>query len=269
MEVAEKLIKIALKCINQEYPNKLGQVLNKDAELKPPRELHPVFYGCFDWHSSVHGHWSLVKLLKEFPDLKEADSVLTILKNRITPEKIQAELAYFDLENNHNYERTYGWAWLLKLVEELHTWDTPLARELENNLLPLSLVIADKFSSYLTKLHYPIRVGTHGNTAFAMSFAYDYALALNDEQLKKTIEKRSRDFYYQDVACPINWGTKAGHGFFYHPGLEESRFDGTGYWPKEDSLMGPKLFWRDLLGTRIFLCTRYSFDERRLVPGVA
>jgi len=219
LQVAEKLAKLPLQCIDKEYPNKLGQVLNNDSELKSPVELHPVFYGCFDWHSAVHGHWSLVKLLKEFSDLKEADSIKNLLKNRITPEKIKQELAYFDIENNHNYERTYGWAWLLKLAEELHTWNDPLARELEKNLQPLSQMISGKFSSYLTKLHYPIRVGTHGNTAFAMAFAYDYATAVNDEPLKQTIEKRSRDFFGNDVSCPINW-EPSGHDFL-SPCLEE------------------------------------------------
>jgi len=254
IESAEKLIKLPLKCITQEYPNKLGQVLNSDAELKSPAELHPVFYGCFDWHSAVHGHWSLVKLLKEFPDLKEADSVKDILKKRITAEKIKGELAYFDFENNHNYERTYGWAWLLKLVEELHTWDDPLARELENNLLPLSRMISGKLSKYLVKLHYPIRVGTHGNTAFAMTFAYDYALALNDIELKQTIEKRSRDFFYKDANCPINW-EPSGHDFL-SPCLEEVDLMRR-VLPRDEFLKWVKAFLPEL-----------SKDDFYLQPGI-
>jgi len=218
-ETAQKLAQLPLKCIDQEYPNKLGQVLNNDQELKSPAELHPVFYGCFDWHSAVHGHWTLVKLLKEFPTLPQSDSIRHLLKNRITAEKIQQETAYFDLDNNHNYERTYGWAWLLKLSEELHTWDDPLARELEQNLQPLSQMIAQKLGVYLNKLQYPIRVGTHGNTAFALSFAYDYAQAVNDTQLKNIIEKRSRDFFLKDKNCPINW-EPSGHDFL-SPCLEE------------------------------------------------
>ncbi len=219
LQTAQKLAQLPLKCIDREYPNKPGQVLNNKNELKTPAELHPVFYGCFDWHSAVHGHWSLVKLIKKFPQLRQADCIKKLLEKRITPEKIKQELAYFDLKNNQNFERTYGWAWLLKLSEELHTWNEPLARKLENNLKPLSQTIARKMTQYLKKLQYPIRVGTHGNTAFAMAFAYDYARAAQDSLLLKTIEKRSRDFFYNDQNCPLTW-EPSGHDFL-SPCLEE------------------------------------------------
>ncbi|HFB61965.1 MAG TPA: DUF2891 family protein, partial [Bacteroidetes bacterium] len=135
---AEKLVKLPLKCIHKEYPNKPGEVLASAKDLKSPRAMHPCFYGCFDWHSAVHGHWSLVKLLKEYPGLKEADTLKRLLKEQISKENIRKEAAYFKPELNHLYERTYGWAWLLKLAAELHTWHTPQARQLEQNLQPLT-----------------------------------------------------------------------------------------------------------------------------------
>jgi hypothetical protein len=216
---AEKLAQLPLKCIDKEYPNKLGQVLNNDKELLPPSKLHPIFYGCFDWHSAVHGHWSLVKLIKTYPNLKQADTIKKLLLNRITPENIQQEIAYFDIPNNKNYERAYGWAWLFQLATELHTWNEPFAKDLEKYLQPLTNLITEKFMEYLPKLKYPIRVGTHTNTAFAMSFAYDYAIATDNYELKNLIIKRAKDYFINDTNCPINW-EPSGHDFF-SPCLQE------------------------------------------------
>ncbi len=216
---ANKLALLPLKCIGQEYPNKLGQVLNNKQELLPPSELHPVFYGCFDWHSAVHGHWSLIKLLKTFPALNQADSIKKLLLQRITAEKIQQEIAYFDIPNNTTYERAYGWAWLFQMATELHTWNDPFAKKIEKNLEPLTRLISDKFTTYLPKLKYPIRVGTHTNTAFAMSFAYDYATKTGDNKLKQRIEERAKDYFLNDKNCPINW-EPSGHDFL-SPCLQE------------------------------------------------
>lgn len=195
---ANNLAKLPLACIEQEYPNKLGQVLAGVDELKEPSALHPAFYGCFDWHSAVHGHWSLVALLKDFPKLEQADTIRTLLARRITPENIATELAYFNGPQNKSYERTYGWAWLLKLAEELHTWDDPLARELETALQPLTDLIVDRYLDFLPKLVYPIRTGEHPNTGFGLAFAWDYASAVKNKQLKSLIEQRARDFFLQD-----------------------------------------------------------------------
>ncbi len=216
---AEKLSTLPLKCIRQEYPNKLGQVITGDKDLKPPRVLHPCFYGCFDWHSSVHGHWSLVKLLKEFPDMEHADSIKDLLGSQITKEKVLDEVKYFEPKLNKSYERTYGWAWLLKLVTELHTWDDPLARELESNLQPLTDTIVESYKKYLPKLQYAIRVGTHTNTAFGLSFAIDYAKAVNDTVFKSIIVKRAKDFYLKDKQYPL-WWEPSGYDFL-SPAFEE------------------------------------------------
>jgi len=216
---ATRLAALPIKCIDNEYPNKLGQTLGSADDIKDPKTLHPAFYGCFDWHSAVHGHWSLVKLLKEFPNLKNAQTIENKLKTNLSKDNILAEVAYFKGKHNSTYERTYGWAWLLKLAEELHTWDTPLARELETNLQPLTDIIVDKFVVFLPKLNYPIRVGEHPNTAFGLSFAYDYALAVNNSTLINMINKRARDFYLKDTDGPLRWEP---NGFdFLSPCLEE------------------------------------------------
>lgn len=217
---AERLVYLPLGCIDIEYPNKLNQVIGGDDYLKSPEELHPAFYGCFDWHSAVHGHWSLVNILKSVPDLKEREGILRGLKLHLSKENIAGELVYFDDALSQGFERMYGWAWLLKLAEELHTWDIPEARELEENLQPLTDLISSRCKEFLPKLHYPIRVGTHTNTAFAMSLAYDYATAVEDEELKSVIEERSRDFYLSDADCPLTW-EPSGYDFL-SPCLEEA-----------------------------------------------
>lgn len=216
---ANKLAQLPLNCINVEYPNKLNQTLAGKEELGEPKELHPAFYGCFDWHSSVHGHWALVSLLKQFPDLQKAEQIREKLKQSLSEENIKGEVAYFKNKEETSFERTYGWAWLLKLAEELHTWDDPLARELEQNLQPLTSLITQRFKDFLPKLNYPIRVGEHTNTAFALTLAYDYAVATEKEELRKLIEKRAKDFYLNDDNCPLSWEPS---GFdFLSPCFEE------------------------------------------------
>lgn len=202
---ANNLAQLPLACMQTEYPNKLGQTLNDQTDIGQPHELHPAFYGCFDWHSAVHGHWSLVKLLKDYPTLTSAEQARTKLKENISAHNILAELVYFEKAHNKSYERTYGWAWLLKLAEELHTWQDPLARELESNLQPLTDLIVERYIEFLPKLKYPIRVGEHTNTAFGLSFAWDYAVALENEDLKRVLNQSARSFYLQDADCPLGW----------------------------------------------------------------
>ena len=217
---ATRLAQLPLNCMDTEYPNKLGQTLGGSDDLKAPKELHPAFYGCFDWHSAVHGHWSLVSLLKQFPTIEGAENIKEKLLVSISKENIMKELKYFDGKHNKTYERTYGWAWLLKLVEELHTWDDPVARQLEDNLQPLTDLLIEKYIEFLPKLNYPIRVGEHPNTAFGLSFAWDFADTVGHDELKKMIEKRARDFYFSDQGCPMTW--EPGGFDFLSPCLEEA-----------------------------------------------
>lgn len=219
LDQANRLAELPLHCVETEYPNKLNQTIGGDEDLKSPRQLHPIFYGCFDWHSAVHGYWSMVSLLKEFPHLARAGEMRAILKHNITAEKVGLEVEYFHGKLNQSWERTYGWAWLLKLTEELHTWDDPLARQVEQNLQPLTDVIVERFKDFLPKLYYPIRVGEHPNTAFGLSFAYDYAKTLNDKAFMNLIEKRAMDFYANDYSCPMSW--EPGGFDFLSPCLQE------------------------------------------------
>ncbi|MGB0788547.1 MAG: DUF2891 domain-containing protein [Marinirhabdus sp.] len=216
---ANKLIALPLHCVTTQYPNKLGQTIGAASDLQQPSELHPLFYGCFDWHSAVHGYWSMVVLLKQFPQMEAAKTVEAILNKNITPEKVAAEVAYFQKELNKNYERTYGWAWLLKLAGALHTWDSPQAKKWAENLQPLTRLIAQRYIEFLPKLVYPIRVGEHTNTAFGLAFAHDYARAVGNDSLKTAIENRARHFFNNDTACPIAW-EPSGYDFL-SPCLEE------------------------------------------------
>ncbi|AFL82020.1 Protein of unknown function (DUF2891) [Aequorivita sublithincola DSM 14238] len=216
---ADKLIELPLHCVGTEYPYKPGETLESENDLVEPIAVHPIFYGCFDWHSAVHGYWSMLTLLKQFPEMDKAEEVRKILKDKITSENVKIEVAYFEKQINKSFERTYGWAWLLKLSEELHNWDDPLAKELEQNLKPLADIIVLRYKEFLPKLNYPIRVGEHANTAFGLTFAYDYANSIGDSELKQLIEKRARDFYTNDENCPITWEPS---GFdFLSPCLEE------------------------------------------------
>lgn len=220
LDQANRLAQLPLHCINIEYPNRLSQTLGGNDDLKRPSTLHPAFYGCFDWHSSVHGHWSLVRLLKQFPNVDNADDLKQKLLQNISKENIEIEVLYFQGEHNKSYERTYGWAWLLKLTEELHTWDSETARQLEINLQPLTDLIINKYIEFLPKLNYPIRVGEHPNTAFGLSFAWDYANTVNNSALKSIIEQRAKDFYFADQDCPMTW--EPGGTDFLSPCLEEA-----------------------------------------------
>ncbi|QWX82670.1 DUF2891 domain-containing protein [Cellulophaga sp. HaHaR_3_176] len=217
---ANRLAGLPLACLQIEYPNKLNQSLNDASHIASPKELHPAFYGCFDWHSSVHGHWSLVSLLKQYPSLHEAATIRAQLAANITAENIAVEIAYFKMEGNSSYERTYGWAWILKLAEELHTWEDPLARDLEKNLQPLTDLIVSSYLEFLPKLNYPIRVGEHTNTAFGLSLALDYAETLKNNGLIEGIKNCVTRFYSDDADCPLSWEPS---GFdFLSPCLEEA-----------------------------------------------
>jgi hypothetical protein len=220
LEQANRLIALPLKCADQEYPNKLGQVLDSKEDLKSPQELHPAFYGCFDWHSAVHGHWLMVALLKKYPEIEKAEEARKVLESHLSAENIQKELAFFDTKSNASFERTYGWAWILKLQMELDSWNDPLARSLADNLRPLSDRLCSGYYSFLGKLVYPIRTGEHVNTAFGLTFAYDYALTQRNDSLKLIIEKKSTEFYGNDAKYPLRF-EPSGYDFL-SPAFEEA-----------------------------------------------
>ncbi|HLS30690.1 MAG TPA: DUF2891 domain-containing protein [Flavobacteriaceae bacterium] len=218
-ENAEKLVKLPLDCIQVEYPNKLDHVISSEADLESPKKLHPAFYGCFDWHSSVHGHWSLIRLLKDFPELEEAEEIKKKLLENISKVNIEKEVHYFKARAHRSSERTYGWAWLLKLAEEIHTWDDPMAKTLKANLQPLTNLMVNNFEEFLPKLTKPIRVGEHQNTAFALNMVYDYAEAVENKDLKNLVDFWAKSYYLHDNNCPIAY--EPGGFDFLSPCLEE------------------------------------------------
>ncbi len=201
---ASHFAKLALDCMQQEYPNKLNQVLKTEEGLRSPKSLHPAFYGCFDWHSSVHGHWMLVKLLKLFPEMEEAAKIREKLQENLTKENIAAEVEYFK-NASKSWERMYGWSWLMKLSEELYTWKDKNGRQWYQNLKPLTDAIAERYLEFLKIQKYPVRTGVHPNTAFGLSFAWDYAQATKHKALLEIIAKRAKDYYLTDENCPSDW----------------------------------------------------------------
>jgi hypothetical protein len=217
---AERFAKLALGCIDREYPNKPEHVLDSAADAKPPRNFHPAFFGCYDWHSSVHGHWMLVRLLKTFPDISSQKEIRAHLTAHFTPEAMATEARYLDIKSNRSFERTYGWAWTLRLMSELETWDDPDAKGWRANVEPLAKTLVAWLKDFLPKLTSPIRTGVHPNTAFALGEALDYAKAAGDKDLADAVAKRARDYYRQDRSCPLSY-EPSGEDFF-SPCLEEA-----------------------------------------------
>ena len=211
---------LAMKCIQKEYPNKLDHTNNDRDDVRSPRDLHPAFYGCFDWHSTVHGHWMLVHLLRLFPDLPESKQIRAALNANLSEKNIAGEVAYLKQQNRASFERTYGWAWLLKLAEELRGWNDADGKRWSTNLQPLADAFAEKYIAFLPKQNYPIRTGVHPNTAFGLAFALDYARAAGDQKLASMIIERAQTYYGKDVNYPASW--EPGGEDFFSPALMEA-----------------------------------------------
>ena len=195
-DIAGRFAGIALGHVRKEYPHKLDHVMDGPEDVLGPKALHPIFYGSFDWHSCVHGYWLLARLLRLCPDMPENVRIRTLLDEMITGEKVAGELAYLDRAYTGGFERPYGWAWLLALHAELRRHD----RQWADELAPLARAFADRFGLYLLTLTYPIRVGTHFNTAFAAILALEWAQE-NDSALADLIAARARDYYGDDRNC--------------------------------------------------------------------
>ena len=217
---ASAFARLALKGVDKEYPNKPEHVLAGPDDARGPRSLHPAFYGCYDWHSSVHGHWMLARLLRIKPEMPEAKEIRGVLDAHLTPEALKAEAAYFDRKESRSFERPYGWAWLLKLAEEVHGWDDPDAKRWAANLKPLADLIAARYVEFFPKQTYPIRTGVHPNTAFGLAFAHDYARATGDSALKSLVEERARFYFGRDADVPASW--EPGGADFFSPTLMEA-----------------------------------------------
>ena len=217
---ASHFAQLALKCISREYPNKPEHVLNDSGDVQSPKTLHPAFYGCYDWHSSVHGHWMLVRLLRMFPDLPEAKEIRKAIDANLRAKNILVEVAYLKEKNRQSFERTYGWAWLLKLAEELSLSNDADAKKWSNDLKPLVDALVNAYVLFLPKQTYPIRTGVHPNTAFGLAFASDYAKAAGNENLASLIAERSRTYFAKDANYPAAW--EPGGEDFFSPALMEA-----------------------------------------------
>ncbi len=202
---AERFADLALACIEKEYPNKISHVLNSDADVAPPRRLTPSFYGCYDWHSSVHGHWLLVRLARAFPEAEFAARAREALGKSLTIENLEVEAEYLRGEGRASFERPYGLAWLLQLCAELREWDDAQARGLSGNLRPVVEAALERLRVWLPKLSHPVRIGEHAQTAFALGLLLDYARVTKNEEFAKVLAAQARKFYFADKACPITY----------------------------------------------------------------
>ena len=204
-KAAERFANLALACVDKEYPNKISHTLNSDADVAPPRKLTPAFYGCYDWHSSVHGHWLLVRLVRQFPDAPFSKPARETLKKSLTAENLKQDAAYIRGDGRASFERPYGLAWLLQLCAELREWDDPQAREMLANLRPLEEATLDRLKTWLPKLSHPVRIGEHNQTAFALGLMLDYARGNGDEAFAKLISDSARKFFLADKGCPLDY----------------------------------------------------------------
>lgn len=210
--LADRLGQLALACVHQEYPNKISHVLNDDGDARPPRELTPAFFGCYDWHSSVHGHWLLARLTRLYPEAPSAELARAALARSLTRANIVEEVRYLQAPGRSGFERPYGVAWLLQLGAELREWDDPDARRWQAALAPLESAAALQIKEWLPKLTHPIRVGEHSQTAFAFGLILDWARVAGDSEMAELLETRVTDYYVEDRRCPLSY-EPSGHDF--------------------------------------------------------
>ncbi|HPF41677.1 MAG TPA: DUF2891 domain-containing protein [Phycisphaerae bacterium] len=211
---------MAMDCVHRPYPNKIAHVLASDADAKPPRELTPVFFGCFDWHSAVHGHWLLVRLIRLHPEAPFADRARDLLAESFTDANVAAEVAYLSAKGRTSFERPYGLAWLLQLSAELHEWDDPQARKWAKRLEPLETIAVERLTSWLPKLSHPVRTGTHDQTAFALGLIHDWAVQRHRDDVKKLVDERAKHYYLRDRGANLAF-EPSGHDFL-SPSLAEA-----------------------------------------------
>jgi hypothetical protein len=219
---AARFAGLALACLHQEYPNHLSHTLNGDQDARPPQQLTPAFYGCLDWHSDVHGHWLLVRLLRLFPDAPFASEARAALSKSFTEQNVAGEVSYLHGAGRASFERPYGLAWLLQLAAELRRWDDPDARRWSATLAPLESEVATRLKSWLGKLRYPIRIGEHDQTAFSFGLIWDWAASSSDQEMLTLLRSAAQRFYLHDRNCPLAY-EPSGEDFL-SPCLAEADF---------------------------------------------
>tara|TARA_B000000475_G_scaffold121325_1_gene98005 strand:+ start:2626 stop:3708 length:1083 start_codon:yes stop_codon:yes gene_type:complete len=203
--LANELVSLSTKCVDKKYPYKIGYRFVDEGWVKPHYELTPSFYGCWDWHSAVHGHWAMVKILKDFPKISEKDIILKKLEINLSEENLKKEFEFFQQDFAKGFERTYGWAWLMKLYSELLTWENDKAQIWAKNMRPLVDLLSQRTIDFLDKLSTPLRPGTHANTAFSFQLMIEYALVARDDYLFEKIKEFSINNFYGDINCPISY----------------------------------------------------------------
>jgi hypothetical protein len=253
---AARFAGLALKCLHDEYPSHISLTMDGDADARPPRELTPAFYGCYDWHSDVHGHWLLVRLVRLLPDAPFAVKARAELARSFTAPNIAGELNFLKRPGRASFERPYGLAWLLRLCAELREWQDPQAQQWANILKPLEAEAAARLQNWLPKLHYPIRIGEHDQTAFSFGLMWDWAGIAADESMRANLSDAAQRFYVNDRNCPLNY-EPSGEDFL-SPCLAEADF--------MRRVLEPKAFARWLSG---FLPgIPRAPNTRWLLPGV-
>jgi hypothetical protein len=203
VKVAERFANLALACVHKEYPNHISHTLASDADVAPPRKLTPAFYGCYDWHSSVHGHWLLVRLVRTFPNAPFVPAARDALWQSLAAENLAQEAVYLRGQGRSSFERPYGLAWLLQLRAELREWDDAQAKEMAANLHSLEQIVLERLNSWLPKLSNPVRIGEHDQTAFALGLVLDYARGGGDDKFADLVVSKAKQFYLNDKNCPL------------------------------------------------------------------
>jgi hypothetical protein len=218
-KLASKFARVALSHIVREYPNGIQHVLSGPADVRGPRDLHPIFFGSFDWHSCVHGYWLLATVLRLFPDNAEATVIRELFDGQLIPANVRGELEYLALPLRKTFERPYGWAWLLMLSAELNRHGTDDGKQWSNTLKPLADEFVRRFLDFLPKATYPTRVGTHFNSAFALTLALEYSEVMSNEPLRTFLVDRASAWFRNDVDCQA-W--EPGGDDFLSPALMEA-----------------------------------------------
>ncbi|MFA3792484.1 DUF2891 domain-containing protein [Aliiglaciecola sp. SL4] len=203
-EIIDRFAELALECVHKEYPNIIKHMMNSDEDVKTPKQLYPAFYGCFDWHSSVHGHWLLTRIASQYPNSTHHQDIMASLARSFTEENLAGELAYFNrADTGTSFERPYGLAWFLQLTMELRGWDNPQAKHWLDILTPLENKIIANLTDWLPKLSFPIRVGEHSQTAFAFGLMWDWSLNANNQEFNNLLKTNITRLYASDVNCPL------------------------------------------------------------------
>jgi hypothetical protein len=218
--LAGRFAALALACVHRPYPNKLAHVLHDARDVRAPRQLTPSFYGCYDWHSAVHGHWLLARLVRRFPDAPFAPAARKALDRSLTPANVAAEVAYLAGPGRVSFERPYGLAWLLQLAAELREGEGRDFQRWAKVLAPLELAAAQRLRDWLPKLSRPVRVGEHDQTAFAFGLVWDWARVAKDEAMTALLTERVTAYYARDRDCPLRF--EPGGQDFLSPCLGEA-----------------------------------------------